>query len=143
MILGDSYTKMPYPMKVFHWLWSMDTRALELTFGLLILLRGIALTVVPNSMENEVYASFRESFSQNTWGLFCILAGGFQMAGVFINGNWRRSPWLRFSGATVSAVFYSMLGMMFAETDFTLAATTYLPMTFAMVWTAINIASKQ
>lgn len=143
MILGTRHTRLPYPIQVGIWLWSMDTRALELTFGLLILLRGIMLYADPNSMDAEVYSQFVSTMSRSAWSQVCILAGAFQMAGVFINGNWRKSPWLRFSGATVSAIFYAMMASLFMTADPALATTTYAPMAFAMIWTALNIASKQ
>lgn len=129
--------------KTGPWLWQMDTRFAEISFGFMILLRGVGLLLDLEAMSNPIYSGFLRVFSQQGWALTAICAGIGIIAGLFINGRWRRSPFLRFSGAVIGAVFYAMLTVLFVNSSSSiLPVVTYIVPTLAFVWIALNIASK-
>lgn len=123
----------------------MDTRSLEVGIGILIAMRGLAIMLDPDSMVIEIYAGFRQVMDSGLWGVVCLVAGVFQIAGVVINGQWQRSPFLRFAGAAIGAVFYSMLTSVFvgAGGDATIVIFLYAPLATMEIWVAVNILTKR
>lgn len=132
---------MQYICQVARWLWALDTRILEFTFGVLIFLRGLVLWIEPEAMAGATYTGFVEIMSVKSWATLFLLAGVFQLTGIIINGNWRRSPWLRFTGAFIGSICYAMLATLFVGQSL-LAISTYAPLSIALAWTALNISSK-
>jgi len=129
---------------LIKWLWALDTRAMELLIGVIILSRGLMILIIPASMSSSIYNSFLEVMSIPMWGITCVLAGTFQIAGVMINGHWRRSPILRCIGAIYAASFFAMLTVLFSYVTppALLAISIYLPLSICNLWTAVNISAK-
>jgi hypothetical protein len=125
-------------------LWALDTRALEMAIGLSIGLRGIFLMVNPDLMKHEFYSALDDMMSPSGWMLLCILASSLQISGIIINGHWSKSPWLRFTGALISATFFAMVSTLYLMSipPISLTASVLIPLAIANLWTAINIASK-
>lgn len=128
-------------LRVIKWLWAMDTRLVEFTFGVLITLRGIVLAFEPSAMDSTAYDGFKSVMSVDAWAGVFLLAGLFQLSGIFINGHWRRSPWLRFAGASIGAICYAMLATLFLGQS-VLAVAQYAPLSCALFWVAVNISAK-
>lgn len=129
--------------KTGPWLWQMDTRFAEIAFSLMILLRGVGLLADETAMSSHAYTGFLKVLSQQGWAIAALLSGSVILAGIFINGRWRRSPFLRFGGSLVGAVFYAMLTVLFIYSSSSiLPVVTYIVPTLAFVWIALNIASK-
>lgn len=125
------------------WLWAMDTRFAEFLMALIMFGRGIALALDPKAMNRPIYADFLDIMPQWGWSILCLCGGAFILAGLIINGQWRKSPFLRFTGALVSAVFFAMLTTLFyTGLHSYIAVSAYLPITAASLWIAINISSK-
>lgn len=127
------------------WVWSLDTRAMEIVAGMCVVSRGLMILARPESMAGPTYDSFRAIMPEYMWALLCLVAGLFQIGGVLINGNWKRSPALRFVGAMIASTFFAMLTTLSltAYPPDSLAASMFLPLTVANIWTALNIASKE
>lgn len=96
------------------WIWSLDTRLLELAIGYLLICRGIVPLLVGTQLDGSGYVRMLALAPEEAWGLFLTLTGVLHMLGVIINGSWRRSPTLRLICATAGLAAYT-----------TLAATLY------------------
>lgn len=128
----------------FRRLWTLDTRAFEMVMGLMMVFRGLMIVAVASAMPKDVYYPFLEIMSETKWSAICLTAGLLQMGGVLINGSWKHSQWLRFTGGMISAVFFAMTATLFISTapPLLLLTAIYAPLAVANFWSAINIASK-
>lgn len=129
----------------FMWFWSFDTRSVEMVIGMVMMLRGFLLMIQPEAMfAAPVYASLVSIFNPFTWGIICLAAGALLIGGVLVNGNWLKSPWVRFTGALIASSVFAMNSVL-SFTDippYILRAAENMPLAVASIWTAINIASK-
>jgi hypothetical protein len=127
------------------WLWSLDTRSAEIVLAVIVIFRGGALLLPSASMAPLIYAGHLAIMPEWAWGAIELAAGAFALAGILINGRWRRSPWLRVLGATIVGAVFAMLTVTFAFNSpltVSLAVAIYLPITMAALWSAVNVASK-
>lgn len=133
------------PISVFRFLWSLDTRSAELLIAQICLVRGVFLTLPGESLTPSIYAGHLAVMPEAAWGWLEILAGAFAIAGILINGRWRKSPWLRVSGAILTGSIFASLTMTFqinSSLQVSLAVAVYLSITLGAIWCALNVASK-
>lgn len=124
------------------WLWSLDTRLLEFALALVMLTRGLVLVLPNQSMGEVVYGAYLDLMPEGAWAALHIAAGLFALAGLFINGNWHRSPVLRISGAIASLLTMVMLAttfFMLSPVVPSLAATVYATLAACSFWCCLKI----
>lgn len=129
-----------------RWLWGLDTRILELLIGFELLRRGLLWVSGLAPMDAETYRPMTDVMGFVGWGLFFLSVAIVQIAGITINGNWRRSPHLRQSALLISIVAYILLAQVFAagsNAGVAIQTSTqqYLS-AFACFWCFLNITSK-
>lgn len=132
-------------IEITWWIWELDTRLLEIVFGVILLTRGLTLWSDGKDMGNPTYQAFTDIMPENAWGTLFTFVGLIQIFSVIINGNWRHSPALRFTGTAISAVCFTMLTVGFwhqSNWTVSLAAALYMTMALAVVWCSLNILSK-
>jgi hypothetical protein len=130
---------------ILPWLWSIDTRSAEIVLAMVVAFRGAALLLPSASMDPMIYAAHLALFPEWAWGLLHLASGSVALLGILINGQWRRSPWLRVAGAMIVGTVFAMMTATFAINSpaaVSLAVAAYLPITIAALWSAVNIASK-
>lgn len=126
-------------------LWSQDTRSAELLIAQICLMRGVFLALPTQSMSPMIYSGHLAMMPEWAWGLLEATAGIFAIAGILINGRWRKSPWLRVSGAIITGAIFASLTMTFqinSPLQVSLAVAVYLAITIGAIWCALNVASK-
>lgn len=120
----------------FVWLASLDTRLLEISLSWMLLTRGLACLMPQVAMSPALYGDFLEIMPESAWGALYFISGSLILAGIIINGRWRRSPVLRMIGALGSAMLLSMLaGFLSSGSNATsLAGVAYWNMTALALW---------
>ena len=92
---------------------TFDTRWLEFWLAIFAINRGLAWLLHPSAFDDSFYAPLSSIGSAEAWGCTFILAGAFMLAGIYINGAWKRSPWLRFAGLIILGFCSTSLALMF------------------------------
>lgn len=78
------------------------------------ILLGFALTLAlpGNSLGSEAFRVFRDlGATESSISAPLAIVGTARMTALYINGHWRRSPFLRMAGAIMGASIFSMLAI--------------------------------
>jgi hypothetical protein len=77
-----------------------------LMFGLILALPGNTLLSSPS------YAELRAiGLTEMTLAAMLLIVGTMRLCALYINGNWRRTPWMRAAGAMIGMALFSMLSV--------------------------------
>lgn len=96
-------------IRLFKWLWALDTRAVEMVLGFELLRRGLLWITGAADMVSSYYMPLIDLAPPVFWGAIFAGAGIVQIGGVLINGRWRRSPFLRMGSLLFSLIMYAVL----------------------------------
>lgn len=130
---------------LLSWLWSLDTRAVEILLAMEAFRRGVVWLLPGQSLDSEVYDSLAIIGGATFWGCLFVVAGGLQALAVIVNGNWRRSPVLRFLCLLITMTVYIVIMIVFFQNQGTpavQAATSQLLFVVVSAWVAVNISAK-
>ena len=91
-------------------------RALEWLTSAVILVFAVTLALPGNTLAtSSAFGAFRSiGMDEATLAVPLTFIAAMRMAGLWINGNWRRSPLLRCIGAIFGAGLFSALGALFS-----------------------------
>ncbi|MEL6680650.1 MAG: hypothetical protein AAFQ51_18250, partial [Pseudomonadota bacterium] len=79
----------------FEWIWALDTRLLEITLALVMLVRGI-MKLTPGSVTDyDVYSVFHQIAPEEVWGVLFAVCGIVHLVALYINGRWKTTPSIR------------------------------------------------
>lgn len=136
--------QMTFLRRTFIWLWDLDTRAVEILFGLFMLGRAVTLSTVPEAMAGQIYNWFNDMAPLWVWAYLFFLAGAAQLAAVLINGSWKRSPTLRMACLALSVAVYTILtvGFVKAGGSALIAAALYGTIALSASWCLVNISTR-
>ena len=133
-------------IRIFLWLWRLDTRAVEVILGIELLRRGTLWATGAAPMSSQSYKPMSDAMSSGMWGAVFLVVGCMQLAGIVINGNWHRSPYLRMSALIFSLMAYSLLAQVFAgganPGAALQSATQQLLNAVVCLWCVLNISAK-
>lgn len=132
---------MTWTIQTFRWLWALDTRAVEMLFGLFLLARGFVLSVAPGEMSGRSYEPFLDMMPASSWATFFLCVGIIQITGVLINGRWRKSPYVRMGALLATFVAYLGLTLGFSQLSVWLAVSIYAPIAISAFWCMINVST--
>ena len=123
----------------------MDTRLLEIILAIDLLRRGVLWLSGIADMSAEYYEPMLLIMTDTTWGVVFTLVGIAQIAGVLINGNWKKSPNLRMCVLLFSIVAYTVLTQLFyGDTGAALQGSSQqLLNVLVCLWCLLNIAAKR
>jgi hypothetical protein len=91
------------------------SRELEWAAALILFAWGTALLMPGETFSRPTMAGFAAIGRETTWGLVTVGIAAFRMLGLWINGNWYRSPTLRFATALVGAGLWIFMGLAFSH----------------------------
>jgi len=94
------------------WAWrGFDYRNWEFILGVLLMMRGVIWKQSPDSMSAPVYDVF--IWGSEVWGPVFFVLGALQIAAVWANGSFRRSPQVRLVVSMSSMALFLTLGLGF------------------------------
>ncbi len=99
--------RVPHVSREGEWLASMILAA----FSIALLLPG-------STFSRPVFVNLAAVAPEGTWGMGLLLVAVVRMIGLWVNGNWRRSPTLRFAGAAAGAVVWFSLSRLFSDDSY-------------------------
>lgn len=76
---------------------------------------AVALLMPGSTFSRPVFVNLASVGPEGTWGMGLLLFAAVRMIGLWVNGNWRRSPTLRCFGAAVAACIWASLARLFAD----------------------------
>lgn len=74
-----------------------------------------ALLMPGATFSRPVFVNMAAVAPEGTWGMALLMVSVVRMLGLWVNGNWRRSPSLRFVGAVAGAFVWFTLSRMFSD----------------------------
>lgn len=91
------------------------SRELEWAAALILFVWGTALLMPGDTFSRPTMAGFASIAGETTWGLATVAIAMFRMLGLWINGNWYRSPTLRFVTTLIGAGLWIFMGLAFSH----------------------------
>jgi hypothetical protein len=82
------------------------TRALEVFLSCIAISWSLVVVMFHSTMTSTPYAMFIAIAPEKTWGMIGIAIGIARLIAIVVNGNWRRTPIIRFVGASTGAVWW-------------------------------------
>lgn len=79
---------------------------------------AIALLLPGATFSRPVFVNMSAVAPEGTWGMGLLLVATVRGIGLWVNGNWRRSPTLRFLGAGAGACIWFSLSRLFSDDGF-------------------------
>lgn len=121
------------------------TRALEWHCAFSLLVYGWAV-LDPSStfFDMPIYVVMKNIAPEFTWGITAMTVAALRLVALYINGWWRRTPIIRFVGASVGGMFWVAVGasMYFgAEASgqkMTAGLVLYIPLFFSEGWCVMS-----
>lgn len=89
------------------------TRAVEYMLTWLLVGWGITVLLPGDVMRGPTTKIFLGIATEMTWGFIAVSIGGGRLIALVINGAWRRSPLLRFAGASLGLMWWVGLGTVY------------------------------
>lgn len=136
---------LQFLQRTMMWLWSLDTRSVEILLAMEATRRGWIWLTPSASLDSKVYASLSTIAGVHFWGGLFITIGTLQFSALLINGNWKRSPFLRIICLGLAMTIYLVLAMAFFSNEGTpalQAATAQLLLVIVSAWSIINVSAK-
>lgn len=96
--------RVPHVSREGEWL----SAAILAAFATALLLPG-------PTFARPIFVNLAAVAPEGTWGMALMLVAVVCGIGLWVNGNWRRSPTLRFAGAAAGAVIWFTLVRMFSD----------------------------
>jgi hypothetical protein len=127
-----------------------DGRALEWLASVILLAISVTFALPGDTLASS--AAFRGflslGFNEGSLTLIFGVVAMSRMAGLYINGNWKRSPLLRMVGSTISAGIFGFIALTFLSPLFlgvsnavTTAVGTYMIITSVEILAAYRAAT--
>lgn len=76
---------------------------------------AVTLLLPGSTFSRPVFVNIASVAPEDTWGMGLLIMAAVRMIGLWINGNWRQSPTLRFLGAAVAACIWASLARLFSD----------------------------
>jgi hypothetical protein len=89
------------------------TRTVEHMLAWMVLVWSAAVAVPGNMMQGPSFQYLLVIAGEPFWGWTGIALGSLRLAALYINGNWRRTPLLRFVGAMSGLVWWLILSALY------------------------------
>lgn len=93
-------------------------RELEWACALVLLAWGTALLMPGHTFSRPTFVGFAAVATETTWGMGTVFVALLRMLALWINGNWHRSPILRFLTALCGASLWSFMAWSFSRDGF-------------------------
>lgn len=141
------YSKV-YPLTMSEKIFShFNERLPEWIIALAIGLWGIPLLLNPELFASSFYfIGLSNLFDQATWGFIALFICILRLTFLTINGAWRKSAHLRALGAIMSVVFWVVVYMSYAVTEFLIPGLALIfaaiIFDFHSIWVAAGDAKK-
>lgn len=121
-------------------------RVLEWFIAIVMLLWWVVLSQPEYSFSKQPSLSLLARIgSEDFWAKVCFFIGVIRLGALYVNGAWRRSPYIRAFTAFLSSVFWMWVSIGMASTGSTTGLTVY-PMLMLLdwysIWTAMDDADK-
>lgn len=107
-------------------------RLVELILAINIIQRGMMILFF-DGMDAPYYADFALSGYAEVWGSAAVIIGAARLAGIIINGRWKRSPRLRWATAFMAMCFQGVTAALFIDLGLINVASTFIYWTFLEV----------
>lgn len=89
------------------------TRTVEHMLAWMIIVWSAAVVMPGNMMQGPNYQYLLAIADERFWGWSGIVLGAQRLIALYINGNWRRTPILRFVGAMTGMVWWLILSALY------------------------------
>ena len=88
-------------------------RATEWLTSIQLLVFGLILTLPGNTLASSpaYFGLVNIGFTELSLAAPLLITGTMRLCALYINGNWRRTPWLRAGGAVVGMSLFSILSV--------------------------------
>ncbi|SFE90694.1 hypothetical protein [Methylobacterium sp. yr596] len=83
--------------------------------SVVLLAFSLALLAPGSTFARPVFVNLAAVAPEGTWGMALLGVATVRMIGLWVNGNWRRSPTLRFLTASVGAGVWFTLARLFTD----------------------------
>lgn len=85
------------------------TRTVEHLLAWLVLAWSLSVVSPGNMLVGPSFQPLLVLASEQVWGWGGMIISSLRLVGLYLNGNWRRSPWLRAAGALAGGMWWLTL----------------------------------
>lgn len=112
-------------------------RALEWGLAGILLTAGIVLLNPYPTFEQPIFVEMKRIANELTWALICTMVGVVRLSALYVNGAWRKSPWIRLGTALVSSLIWLQLTLGLVSQPVVTLGVAIFPWFIAADWYSI------
>lgn len=121
-------------------------RIIEWALSLILLLWWVVLSQPDYSFDRQPsLALLAQIGDERFWANVCLLIALARLGALYVNGAWRKSPYIRASTAFLSSVFWMWVSIGMASAGSSTGLTVYpilMLLDWYSIWTAMDDADK-